>query len=75
MVIIPTLKHNAFKEVVIPRPSALVKAFGLTRPGTKFSADKFLNPSDSKIDNLTQVARENEEYEKEYADEDYNKDE
>lgn len=72
MVIIPSLKHNAFKEVVIPRPSALVKAFGLTRPGTKFSADKFLNPSDSKIDNLAQVAKENDDYEAEHADDEPN---
>lgn len=58
MVIIPTLKHNAFKEVTIPRASELVKAYGLTKTGQNYSGDDFLNPNASKVDQVAEVARE-----------------
>ena len=56
MVIVPSLKHNKFKPVTIPRASELVKAYGLTKTGQHYSGDEFLDPGASKMDNVAQVA-------------------
>ena len=58
MVIIEELKHNSFKEVTIPRPSELVRSYGLTKPAGKWSGDEFLNPSESKLDQIDRVNKE-----------------
>lgn len=58
MVIIPPMKHNAFREVSIPQASELVAAYGLTRPGSKYSGDEYLDPSASKLDQVKAVAKE-----------------
>lgn len=55
MVIIPELKHNKKRDVVIPRACELVAKFGLTKPGKSFSGDDFIDPSASKIDQVKEV--------------------
>lgn len=68
MVIVPDLKHNAFRPVSVPKASELVRAFGLSHPGTKYSGDQFLDPSSSKIDSASEVAKEASQYEDEHPD-------
>lgn len=58
MIILPTLKHNKFEKVDIPRASELVKVYGLTKKGVNYSGDEYLAPDASKIDNVAEVARD-----------------
>lgn len=58
MVIISEMKHNAFREVSIPRPAKLVAQFGLTRPGQRYSGEAFLSPSQDKIQAVSSVSKE-----------------
>lgn len=58
MVIIPALKHNQIQQVEIPTPSELFKKYGLTTAAGKYSGDEILNPNESKIDQVSEVARD-----------------
>lgn len=58
MVTVDTLKHNKFRKVSIPKPSELVKAYGLHHPGNRYSGDEVLNPNENKIDQVSKVAKE-----------------
>lgn len=58
MIILEGLKHNQFKEVSIPRPSELVKSYGLTTDSNKYSGEEFVDPSKSKIESIEEVAQE-----------------
>lgn len=58
MVIISSLKHNSFKDVSIPSAGQLVAAYGLNRPGSKYSGEEYLSSSLSKVDQAKAVASE-----------------
>lgn len=64
MVVIPDLKHNGFKEVTIPRPSELVRAYGLNRPGTRFSEDEVIAVDKNKVEQVASIEKEMFEPEK-----------
>lgn len=64
MYVLSSYKHNRFQKVDIPRNSELVRAFGLTRPGSQYSGDEFVKPNASKIDQVAQVEKEAFEPEK-----------
>lgn len=65
MVTIPEMKHNRFKQVDVPEASELYKRYGFGIGTRKESGEEFLDPSLSKVDMASEVAREVEKVAKE----------
>lgn len=60
MYVIPSLKHNRFQQVDIPKPSELFKNTG-NRPGVSYSGDENVPQDSTKVKEALKVNKEFDE--------------
>lgn len=58
MYAIPSLKHNRFQQVDIPKPSVLFKATGGKATGVSYSGEDYVPQDSSKIEEAMKVNKE-----------------
>lgn len=57
MYVIPSLKHNRFQQVDIPKPSELFKNNG-ERPGVSYSGDEYVPQDSTKVKEALKVNKD-----------------
>lgn len=56
MITIPFLRHNKVEQVDVPTAHELYKKLGFGKTSAKYSGDVVLDPNQSKIDQVSEVA-------------------